>query len=106
MRPILKIMGLKRDNRRVMWTSLIGLGVSAAAFRIKRNKNRSNGNRALQNMMNKVQSNGNFQAANIAGLAEFAKEIIPVAGKTNKNNNTKDNDFSELMPPEDTLKNE
>ena len=111
MRPILKIMGVKRNNRRFMWTSIIGLGIGAAAFKFSGNKNSSRDIRrdsrdSIQNILNKIQTNGNLKPANMAAFAEFAKEIIPDAGKVNNNSNTEDIKFTEINSTEDSIKNE
>lgn len=92
-----------------MWTSIIGLGISAAAFGFRGNKNRSTDNSrarssSIQTIMKKIQTNGNFKPENMAAFAEFAKEIIPEAGKMNKNNNTIIKNSSEINPAEDSIK--
>jgi hypothetical protein len=97
---MVKMARKRRSNRGIMWATLLGVGVGAAAYGVGKNRNKLNGE-TLQNMMSKIPQGGNFQAANLAGLAEFAKEIIPAAGKTNNNNSiTTEKNYSESIPSE------
>lgn len=73
--PFYNVFGRRRNNRGMMWGSLLGLGVSAAAYGIRRSRNR-NLMQPIQNLMNKT-GMGNVQKPNMAGLTEFAKEIVP-----------------------------
>lgn len=88
-----------------MWATLLGMGVSAAAIGFRKNQSKLKGI-PLQNIFSKIQREGNFRTSNLAGLTEFAKEIMPEAGKVNNNNKAKEQNFSELIPTEDPLKNE
>lgn len=63
----------RRNNRGMLWGSLITLGVSAAAYGLTRNRNR-NMLRPLQNLMNNTRIG---TRPNMAGLTEFAKELVP-----------------------------
>jgi hypothetical protein len=73
---ILKMFGRKRNNRGMMWASLLGLGVSAAAFGIRSNRNR-NMLRPVQNVMNNIQTRTAGQMPNAAGITEFSNELVP-----------------------------
>lgn len=73
---ILKMFGRKRNNRGMMWASLLGLGVSAAAFGIRSNRNR-NMLRPVQNVMKNIQTRTAGQMPNAAGITEFSKELVP-----------------------------
>lgn len=75
------MFGKRRNNRGMIWGSLISLGVSAAAYGMRRNRNR-NMFRPIRNFMNNLRI-GTVQKPNTAGLTEFSKELIP-----NKNQNT------------------
>ncbi|WP_026584322.1 hypothetical protein [Bacillus sp. J33] len=77
MQPFLNMFGRRRrrNNRGVLWGSLISLGVSAAAYGLTRNRNR-NMLRPLQNLMNNSRM-GTVQRPNMAGLTEFADEFAP-----------------------------
>jgi hypothetical protein len=72
----LKMFGMKRNNRGMMWVSLLGLGVSAAAFGLGRNRN-SNMLRPVQNVINNIRTRSNNQMPNAATLTEFSKELVP-----------------------------
>jgi hypothetical protein len=71
-----KMFGRKGNNRGMMWMSLLGVGVSAAAYGLRRNRNR-NMLRPVQNVMNSIRTKtaGNMPSA--AGITEFAKELVP-----------------------------
>lgn len=66
-----------------MWASLLGLGVSAAAYGVGRNRNK-NTISSFQDLMNNFQSSKASQTPNMATLTEFSKELVP-----NKNPLTK-----------------
>ena len=66
----------------MIWASLLGLGVSAAAYGLSRNRNR-NMLAPVQNLMNNTRMGKNAQQLNMAGLTEFAKEIVPNKNKFN-----------------------
>lgn len=70
------ILNRRRKNRTVMWTSLIGLGVSAAAYGM--NKNRKNGDlsRSIQTAMKSMQ-NANVGRNMASAFNEFSKELMP-----------------------------
>nr|WP_246869636.1 hypothetical protein [Priestia megaterium] len=73
-KPFLNIVRRRRNNRGMMWGSLLGLGVSAAVYGLSRNRN-NKGVQPLQNLMNNSRM-GTFQKPNMAGLTEFAKEFV------------------------------
>ena len=55
---IFNMFGRKRNNRGMLWASLLGLGVSAAAYGLRRNQNR-NMLRPVQNVMNNIRNTNN-----------------------------------------------
>lgn len=73
---VLKMFGRRRKNRGIMWASLIGLGLSAATFAFRRNRNNN-----MLNPFQKLINNMNFRKAgkmpNMTALTEFSKEIMP-----------------------------
>ncbi|WP_263297692.1 hypothetical protein [Neobacillus bataviensis] len=76
-KPFLNIFRRRRNNRGMMWGSLLGLGVSAAVFGLSRNRiinKKMMG--PLQNLMNKSPI-GTNQRPNFVGLTDFAKEFVP-----------------------------
>ncbi len=70
------MFGRKRNNRGMMWASLLGVGVSAAAYGLRRNRN-SNMLRPVQNVMNSILTRTGGQMQNPAALTEFSKELVP-----------------------------
>jgi hypothetical protein len=72
----LNMFGRRRNNRRMIWGSMLGLGVSAAAYGLGRNRNR-NVTVPVQNLMKNFQSRNGSQMPRMAALTEFAKEIAP-----------------------------
>lgn len=72
----LKMFGMKRNNRGMMWISLLGLGVSAAVFGLGRNRNR-NMLQPVKNVINNIRTQSNSQIPNPATLTEFSKELVP-----------------------------
>ena len=81
---IFKMFGRKRNNRGMIWASLLGLGVSAAAYGLKRNQNR-NMLRPVQNVMNNIRMRTTGNMPNVAAVTEFAKELVPnIKSLTNK----------------------
>lgn len=69
------VFGRKRNNRGMLWATILGLGASAAAYGINRTRTR-NMKKPLQNVMNTVKTPFKGQIPN-AVLAEFAKELAP-----------------------------
>ncbi|RID84112.1 hypothetical protein D1953_14620 [Peribacillus asahii] len=68
-----KIFGRKRNNNGMMWASLLGLGVSAVAYGLSKNRN---GN--MQKPVEHVTNRSRTQTANPmlkAALAEFSEEL-------------------------------
>ncbi|KOP82324.1 hypothetical protein ACFFHH_22285 [Cytobacillus solani] len=81
---IMKMFGRKRNNKGIVWASLLGLGVSAVAYGLKRNQN-SNMLRPIQKVMNSIQLGANGNKQNAPALAEIAKELGPdLKSLTNK----------------------
>lgn len=79
--PLLKTFQRRRNNRGMIWGSLLGLGVSAALYGISRNRNR-NMLQPLQNLMNNTRM-GTFLKPNMVGVTEFAKEFVPNKNQLN-----------------------
>lgn len=79
---ILNMLGRRRNNRGMIWASLLGLGVSAAVYGLRRTQNRNMTN-PLQNLMNNFRFNNALQMPKMANLTEFSEELVP-----NKNSNT------------------
>jgi Na+(H+)/acetate symporter ActP len=73
---IFKMFGRRRNNRGMMWASLLGLGVSAAAYGLRKNQNRDM-LRPVQNVMNNIRTQTAGNMPNVAAITEFAKELIP-----------------------------
>jgi len=75
MDALFKQFGRKKRNG-VLWASLIGIGLSAAAYGFKRKGDRRTGT-SLENMLDsfRLQSTGSPAAA---GTAEIANELAPV----------------------------
>ena len=69
------VFGRKRNNRGMLWATILGLGASAAAYGLNRSRNK-NIKKPLQNVMNTMQTPFKGQIPN-AALAEFAKELAP-----------------------------
>jgi hypothetical protein len=69
-----KIFGRRKKNRGILWASIIGIGVGAAAFGAKK----GNGNtmkKPIQNIMNTINKKSkNIQMPNFA-MAELSKEL-------------------------------
>ncbi len=79
---ILNMFGRRRNNRGMIWASILGLGISAATYGLSRNRKR-NMLSPVQNLMKNFQFRNIAQMPNMANLTEFAKELVP-----NKNSNT------------------
>lgn len=79
-RQFLNMFGRRRNNRGVMWASLLGIGASAAAFGLGRNRNNNGMGRAIQNAVKNSGLN-NLQRVvpmpNKRAYAEFAQEMSP-----------------------------
>lgn len=73
---LLNMFGRRRNNNGIMWASVLGLGISAAVYGLTRNQNRGTQNPG-QYLMNLFPMGKNVQTPNMAGLTEFAKELIP-----------------------------
>jgi hypothetical protein len=78
---MLKMFGRKRKNKGMMWASLLGLGVSAAAYGLGRNR-KSNMLGSVQNAMNSILTRTANRVPNT--MTEFSKELLPDP-LTNKN---------------------
>ena len=73
------MFGRRRNNRGIIWASLLGLGVSAAAYGLRRNGNR-NGNRSapIQNFMSNFRMQIDGRIPKMAtSLTEFSKDLTP-----------------------------
>ncbi len=60
----------------MIWTTLLGLGVSAAAVGIKMNKDKKI-QHSVQNLMNNLNGQNMAQMPNMAGIVEFSNELLP-----------------------------
>jgi hypothetical protein len=76
------MFGRRRNNRGIIWGSLLGLGLSLAVYGLGGNRNK-NIMRPIQNFLNNFGMGKTTLTPNIAGLTEFSKELIP-----NNNPNT------------------
>jgi hypothetical protein len=90
----------KKNGKGVMWASLLGLGMSAAAYSMGKNQNPKKSTDKLQSLMENFQKSRNIAIPN-AALAEFAKEIAPEMKKSSQTYEKKENsNFSESIPNE------
>ncbi|WP_102275714.1 hypothetical protein [Cytobacillus massiliigabonensis] len=81
---MMKMFGRKKNNKGIVMASLLGLGISAAAYGLKRNQS-SNMLRPIQKVMNSMQMGRNGDKQTNLALAEFAKELGPdLKSLTNK----------------------
>jgi hypothetical protein len=74
---LFNMFGRRRNNRGIIWASLLGLGVSAAAYGLRRN---GNGNRSvpIQNFMSNFRMQNDGQIPKMAtSLTEFSKDLTP-----------------------------
>lgn len=76
---ILGMFGRRRNNRGMIWATLLGLGVSAAAYSF-----RKNGNLRWLNPVQNVMNNRQTQNITRMALAEFSKELADDTGSLNK----------------------
>jgi len=72
--PLMAMFGKKRNGKGWIWGSLLSLGVSVAALRLRRNKNTQS---PVNNIMNNFDIGKMSKMGNMAGLAEIAEELIP-----------------------------
>ncbi|MDQ0243382.1 hypothetical protein J2S09_000918 [Bacillus fengqiuensis] len=79
-RQLLNMFGRRRNNRGVMWASLLGIGASAAAYGLGRNRGNNGMGSAIQNAVKNSGLN-NLQRVvpmpNKRAYAEFAEEMSP-----------------------------
>lgn len=73
---ILNMLGRKRNNRGMIWASILGLGVSAVAYGFKRNGNRKWKNPIPASVQNFVNNTRTHNASQVH-LTEFSKELEP-----------------------------
>jgi hypothetical protein len=67
----------KKTNRRAVWTSLLGLGIGAAALSFRKNGAR-NMTAPIQRLTNNVRFQAPGQMASITNaIMEFSKELAP-----------------------------
>ncbi|WP_141433611.1 hypothetical protein [Bacillus sp. 03113] len=75
---ILQLFGRRRRNRGMFWWSLLGIGVSAAAYRMRRTQSRAQIMNAVQSMLrNKNTKTKPFRTPHEAAITEFSNEISP-----------------------------
>lgn len=72
---LFKMFNRKRTNRGILWASLLGIGVSAATFGLRRNGNKKMMT-PIQNVTSNIRSNGQMQRFATA-VTEFSKELTP-----------------------------
>ena len=76
----LRLFGKKKSHKGWIWSSLIGLGVSALAYGVGKNRS-DNVAQPLQKMMSNFRLGGNNQ--NLAELMEISNEIVPYDSQNN-----------------------
>ncbi len=92
----------KTSKKGIMLASFLGLGMSAAAYRIGKSQNQTNQSDRLQGLMDNFQKSKNISLPNVA-FAEFAKELTPkVEDAAFSKQNTKNEEFSESLPTSDS----
>ncbi|PAE33327.1 hypothetical protein [Bacillus sp. 7884-1] len=73
---ILNMFGRRRNNRGILWASILGMGISAAAYGFRRNSNINMLN-SVQNLMNNFRFRNITPIPKMANLTEFSKELVP-----------------------------
>ncbi|MDQ0213996.1 hypothetical protein J2S13_000391 [Oikeobacillus pervagus] len=74
---MLNIFGRKRKNRGIFWTSLLGLGMSAAAFGLGKNRNpNTTQSQSIQNILNNFKKQNGSPTSNMSTLMEASQEIL------------------------------
>jgi hypothetical protein len=85
---VLKMFGRKRNNSGMIWATLLGLGVSMAAYGFGKNtKKSSNTNKAantaktsmspiIQNFLNNVRTQNRTQMPKMSTLTELSTELL------------------------------
>lgn len=89
-----QLFGKKQNNNSMVWASVIGLLVSAAAYFFRRNQGTQSmpqqgkqTNNSIQNIMNSLTATKSNNPIPNAVMAEFAKELLPEnTNQTNKTN--------------------
>lgn len=95
----------KTSKKGVMLASFLGLGMSAAAYRLGKNQNRNKSDK-LQSLMDNFQKSKNISLPN-AAIAEFAKELSPKVNHTSSPiKQDKNENFSESIQTEEPIKND
>jgi hypothetical protein len=81
-----KMFGRKRrNNRGVMWASIVGLGISAAAALRRRRNQNNHMDQSVKNLMNTLPTMKNGQTPNLAAIAtEFSKELTQSKDQSEK----------------------
>ncbi|WP_108670591.1 hypothetical protein [Peribacillus acanthi] len=90
----LKMFGRKKRSNGMLWATLIGLGVSAAALGLGRNNKQNTTADTVQSLMSdlKLPNINMGQMPKMANLTEFAKELAPNNnGLNNQNQNQNQN---------------
>ncbi len=73
------IFDKRRNNRGIIWASLVGLGISAAAFGL-----RKSGKRKLMNPLQNIMYDSPKRNATPILVTEFSKELVPYKGSLKK----------------------
>ncbi|WP_379969588.1 hypothetical protein [Ectobacillus sp. sgz5001026] len=84
MKNVVNMLGKRRNSGKGwIWASLLGVGVSAAAWGLGRNRDR-NMFRPLRYTMNRMRNRVANQMPNVAaGMTEFADDLVPDTTKNN-----------------------
>jgi hypothetical protein len=80
-RQMMKVFTKKKNNKGVLWASLISLGASAAVWGITKGKKREINTLPIRNMFKNMNLNKNIPIMNDAALTEFSEELIDKATK-------------------------
>lgn len=78
------MFGKRRKTRGTLWTSLLGLGISAVVFGLSRS-NRINVAQPFKKMMRNIVPAQNINGMNNVALAEFSEELLASALNNDKN---------------------
>lgn len=82
--PFFNMFGKKRKRRGALWTSLLGVGISAAVFGLTRGK-RNNIAVPFQNVVQSFTPKTNLNGMSNTALAEFSEELLASALRNDKN---------------------
>jgi hypothetical protein len=83
-KPFFNMFGKKRKSRGALWASLLGVGISAAVFGLKRGK-RNNIAVPFQDVVQSFTPKTNLNGMSNTALAEFSEELLASALRNDKN---------------------